>query len=250
MATFDGTTRKLYVDGTEIGSDTRTGLAVTKTDNFCVGCVKPSAPLSCSLTHNLLCRSSNNGEYFTGQMRNIKVWNLVQPEGAPLAYIASGSAKITRCSASNNQGGYNCNSAYDGVLTSTGGWAYSAQIPAWAIFNLGWYLDFQHTVAGLDLLSGVQRGNHRLKKFKITLKSSDNFIEPSNMKVPNAAGASISGATIEMQNCQDLLQVTFDPVAKVTAVRIDVYSTDASNNNVVLTEITVLEGSLPRSLAP
>ena len=40
MATFDGTTRKLYVDGGEIGSDTPTGLAVTKTDNFCVGCVR------------------------------------------------------------------------------------------------------------------------------------------------------------------------------------------------------------------
>jgi len=37
MATFDGTTRKLYVDNTEIGSDTPTGLAVTRTDNFCVG---------------------------------------------------------------------------------------------------------------------------------------------------------------------------------------------------------------------
>ena len=152
---------------------------------------------------------------------------------------ASGSAKITSCSASNNQGGYNCNSAYDGVLTGTKGWAYSAQIPAWAIFNL----EAQHTVAGLDLLSGVQRENHRLKKFKMTLKSNGNFIEPSNIKVTNAAGASISGATIEMQNCQDLLKVTFDPVAKVTAVRIDVYSTDASNNNVVLTEITVLKGS-------
>lgn len=139
----------------------------------------------------------------------------------------TGSAKITSCSASNNQGGYNCNSAYDGVLTGTQGWAYSAQIPAWAIFNL----EAQHTVAGLDLLSGVERGDHRLKKFKITLKSSGNFIESSNMKVPNAAGASISGATIEMQNYQDLLKVTFDPVAGVTAVRIDVYSTDASNNN-------------------
>ena len=81
MATFDGTTRKLYVDGTDIGSDTPTGLAVTKTDNFCVGCVHLLS-LACSRTHSLLCRSSNNGEYFTGQMRNIRVWNKhVQPDG-------------------------------------------------------------------------------------------------------------------------------------------------------------------------
>jgi len=56
MATFDGTTRKIFLDGTELGSDTPTGLAVTKTDNFCVG-------------------SSGNSDYFNGQMRSIKVWN-------------------------------------------------------------------------------------------------------------------------------------------------------------------------------
>jgi len=58
MAAFDGTTRSLHVDSSEIGSDTpTTSLAVTKTDNFCVG-------------------SSNNGEYFKGQIRNIKVWDV------------------------------------------------------------------------------------------------------------------------------------------------------------------------------
>ena len=40
MAAFDGTTRSLHVDSSEIGSDTpTTSLAVTKTDNFCVGFV-------------------------------------------------------------------------------------------------------------------------------------------------------------------------------------------------------------------
>jgi len=56
MATFDGTTRKLFVDNVEIGEDNPTGLVVTKTDNFCVG-------------------SSNNGEFFEGEMRSIKVWD-------------------------------------------------------------------------------------------------------------------------------------------------------------------------------
>lgn len=56
MAKFDGVTRKVIVDGTEMGSDTPTGLAVTRTDNFCVG-------------------SSNNGEFFTGKMRNIRVFS-------------------------------------------------------------------------------------------------------------------------------------------------------------------------------
>lgn len=73
MATFDGTTRRIFLDGTELGSDTPTGLAVTKTDNFCVGYMH-----FLSLAHvltGLRCRSSGNSDYFNGQMRSIKVWN-------------------------------------------------------------------------------------------------------------------------------------------------------------------------------
>merc|ERR1711998_346907 len=43
---------------------------------------------------------------------------------------------IASCTASNNQGGYHCNGAFDGTVTGTGGWAYSARIPAWGEFNL------------------------------------------------------------------------------------------------------------------
>ena len=58
-ATYDGVTRRIIVDGASVATDTPTIPAdrdsFVNTANFCVG-------------------SCNNGEYFAGQMRNIRVF--------------------------------------------------------------------------------------------------------------------------------------------------------------------------------
>lgn len=55
-ATFDGTTRIIYVDGTVVGSDTPTGHNVPNSANFRIG-------------------STNNGEYFPGAIDEVRIWN-------------------------------------------------------------------------------------------------------------------------------------------------------------------------------
>ena len=145
-----------------------------------------------------------------------------------------GPLTLKSCTASNNQGGYNCNTAFDGVVTGTGGWAYSAQIPAWGAF----VLESASTVSGLDILSGVDRGNHRIDDFDIELQVGGTYQKATNVKVTNAE-AQIDGARIKL-TAQDLLKITFTPVSDVTAVKLNVYGTDASNNNLVLTELTVV----------
>ncbi|KUG09048.1 hypothetical protein ASU33_19685 [Solirubrum puertoriconensis] len=58
-ATFDGTTRTLYLDGVAIGSDTPTGHAVPNANNLRIG-------------------STNNGEYFPGSIDEVRVWNVAR----------------------------------------------------------------------------------------------------------------------------------------------------------------------------
>jgi alpha-tubulin suppressor-like RCC1 family protein len=54
--TFDGTTRKAYINGVLVKSDTPTGLAVSNANNFRIG-------------------STNNGEYFSGGIDEVRIWN-------------------------------------------------------------------------------------------------------------------------------------------------------------------------------
>ncbi|MDJ0717264.1 MAG: neuraminidase-like domain-containing protein [Prochloraceae cyanobacterium] len=56
-ATFDGTTRKIFLDGKEVASDKASGLNVTKNDNLTIG-----------LTWDR--------EYFNGQIAEVRIWNV------------------------------------------------------------------------------------------------------------------------------------------------------------------------------
>ncbi|WP_162910835.1 LamG-like jellyroll fold domain-containing protein [Hymenobacter oligotrophus] len=58
-ATFDGTTRTIYLNGVAIGSDTPTGHAVPNANNLRIG-------------------STNNGEYFPGSIDEVRVWNVAR----------------------------------------------------------------------------------------------------------------------------------------------------------------------------
>ena len=60
-ATFDGTTRKIYVDGILKASDTPSGHNVPNANNLRIG-------------------STNNGEYFTGGLDEIRVWNIARTQ--------------------------------------------------------------------------------------------------------------------------------------------------------------------------
>ena len=82
--------------------------------------------------------------------------------------------QIIGCSASNNQGGYHCNEAYDGITDERGnGWAYSAFLPAWVIYELA----EKGTISSLRLINGQQRNEFNLSYLAI-------FYLPHNVYVP------------------------------------------------------------------
>ena len=54
-ATYDGTTRKIFVDSSLLVQDNPAPPNVVGTENFCIG-------------------SSNGDEYFKGEIRNVKIW--------------------------------------------------------------------------------------------------------------------------------------------------------------------------------
>ena len=130
----------------------------------------------------------------------------------------SALATITSCTASNNQNTLPCTLAFDGITTGTIGWAYSGFAPSWANF----VLSEPSTVSGINILSGVGRGNHRWTDFKISLKVGNRYIEPTNIRVANrqvqVVGGRISGV-VYTSNDDTLLTITFDAVAGVTDVK-------------------------------
>lgn len=57
--TYDGSTRKFYVDGVEIGNIASSGINVPNANNFRIG-------------------STNFGEYFKGGMDDVRIWNVAR----------------------------------------------------------------------------------------------------------------------------------------------------------------------------
>ena len=144
-------------------------------------------------------------------------------------------ADFVSCTASNNQGGYSCEEAFDGsVQTADNGWAYSAQSPAWAIFELS----EKTKITSLRLISGIDRGDHRLITFKISMKVNDQWVVPGDLRVKEDSEATIANdGTITLSTGIYVASLSFNPISNVKSVRIDVTKTDAGNNNLVLTEI-------------
>jgi len=153
------------------------------------------------------------------------------------------NVNLASCLASNNQGGYHCNEAKDGIVSrqSGNGWAYSAQAPADGV----WIFDATSSINKIDLHSGIRRNDHHINDFDVyyTTSSSpslngNDWTAISGLSFRNAvSGGSISGNSVTT-NGQDHLELSFDAV-NARAVRLHVRGTDASNNNVVLTEIKV-----------
>ena len=144
-------------------------------------------------------------------------------------------ADFVSCTASRNQGGYSCEEAFDGsVQSSDNGWAYNGQSPAWAIFELS----EETTITSLRLISGIDRKDHRLITFKITMKVNDKWVIPVDLRVIEDSEAIIGNdGTITLSTGIHVASLSFNPISNVKSVRIDVTKTDASNNNLVLTEI-------------
>ena len=84
-------------------------------------------------------------------------------------------------------------------------------------------------------MSGIDRNNHMLITFKVTVNRQDEWQELEDLEVISDGEAEIgSDSYITMDSSQHVIRLNFKPVA-VTAIRLDVAKSDVGN--VVLTEI-------------
>ena len=144
-------------------------------------------------------------------------------------------ADFVSCTASRNQGSYSCQEAFDGSVQSSGnGWAYDGQVPAWASFKLA----EETKITSLRLVSGIDRNDHRLITFKVSMHVNNRWVVPGDLRVKEDSEAIIaSDGTITLSTGIHVASLSFNPISNVKSVRIDVTKTDAANNNLVLTEI-------------
>jgi len=143
---------------------------------------------------------------------------------------------IVSCLSSRNQESFHCRQAYDGITTgTTNGWAYSMVVPAWADF----YFKETSDVYALSILSGVDRNDHQIKDFAIQCLVGSTWLAVTNVKLTSGQAATITGNRVRMTAGHQDVVVSFDTVQNCNGVKLRVYDTNASNDNLVLTELTV-----------
>ena len=108
-------------------------------------------------------------------------------------------------------------------------------------------LEEPSSVSGLSILSGVSRSDHHIKDFAIQCKVGQNFVDVTNLRLSSGQQATITGNRIAMTAGHEDVKVDFDPVDNCVGVKIKVYSTDADNNNLVLTELIVRKTENPEN---
>ena len=115
-------------------------------------------------------------------------------------------------------------------------WAWSSHVPAWAEFRFG----TDQSLAELTIISGVKRENHHITSFKVTVKRDGSWVDLENVGVKDVSGAVIGiGGNITLSQGQERLDLTFDQVHQVSAVKLTVFDTDFVSNNGVVTELLV-----------
>ena len=126
----------------------------------------------------------------------------------------------------------------------TNGWAYSGEVPAWAIFEL----TEERTMNTLVIQSGQRRSNHRLIVFRVTLKVDEQWINLTDLKVKEDPTAQIGeDGTVTLASGIWNLTLKFYAVSNVQSVRLDVTETDDKNNNAVVNEIIGYRGQVSQT---
>ena len=95
-------------------------------------------------------------------------------------------------------------------------------------------------MGGLTILNGVNRGNHHITNFKVSAKREGAWVDLENVGV-NDSPETVIGAdgSVSLTQGQDRLELMFDQIHQVSAVKLTVFETDINTNNGVVTELLV-----------
>ena len=95
-------------------------------------------------------------------------------------------------------------------------------------------------MGGLTILNGVNRGNHHITSFKVSVKREGSWVDLENVELKDTPEAVIGAdGSITLSQGQERLELNFDQIHQVSAVKITVFETDRNHNNGVVTELLV-----------
>jgi hypothetical protein len=134
-ATFDGTTRKIYVDGVLMGQDTPSGHSVSSASNLTIG-------------------STNNGEYFDGGIDSVRVWSVARTQAqiqSDMGSALTGSELGLVLNYEFDQGVLSANNAGVSTLTDSAGVANTGVLQNFALSGTS-----SNWVAGAGARTGTE----------------------------------------------------------------------------------------------
>lgn len=164
-ATFDGTTRKIYLDGVLKGSDIPGGHSVPNGANFRIG-------------------STNNGEFFNGGLDEVRIWDIARTQCEINSYmnceIPSSAAGLI-ANYHFNQGVDAANNSFETALEDGSGNANNATLNNFSLSG-----STSNWIAPGAVVSGSVTPTVCLPASALNLDGSNDFIEvPSGINVAN-----------------------------------------------------------------
>ena len=131
-----------------------------------------------------------------------------------------------------------CEEAIDSIVCDEdNGLLWKETDPSWARFEL----EAPETLNTIMILNGVGKAGHKIKTFRLQVKTSDIPNSWQHMKevtVKRDSGARVEwNRTITLSSEQEHLQITFKPVKRVTRILIELIQTtgqDAIINEVLI----------------
>ena len=128
-------------------------------------------------------------------------------------------------------------------MNEDNGWQWNGETPSWAEFKL----QAPVTLTAIKLWNGVNRNDHRLTGFKVTVKSGGVWQDLEGVMVNGGVVAADGAVTLSFGIWE--LDMAFDTVLEVTDIKLAVTATDTPNQNGMVNELVPV-CTLPSTATP
>ena len=132
------------------------------------------------------------------------------------------------------QSGYECDQAFDGVWDDRKGWAHEPKRNGDAVLTL--FLAEPSSVTTIGFY--YNREDYQATEFEFELKVGDYWMAPKYMVLSRANGETY-GSRVQLSQGSKEVQLKFDVVREVSAVRLSIKNTNGDDKNSILSEIFI-----------
>ena len=131
-----------------------------------------------------------------------------------------------------------CEEAIDSIVCDkNNGLLWNETVPSWARFEL----EAPETLNTIMILNGVGKAGHKIKTFRLQVKTStypNSWQHMKEVTVKRDSGARVAtNGTITLSSEQEHLQITFKPVKRVTRILIELIQT--TGQHAIINEVLI-----------